>query len=224
MENTSSVSLDDVIADYNKSFQDKKFGGPGSIHGWILDLLDVKPGRTLLDIGCGQGLLLREADKRGLKTWGIDIAGEACDISRINSPNSEIICGNAQILPWQGDFFDYITNIGSLEHFLDPESSLIHMRRTLKQDGRAALMLPNLYYYRYLLDRFFKGKEPTSYQLIERFAKRKVWQDLLERNGFKITRIHKYNKLNRSKLMVWIRNVLIPLDFSHHFVFILSKR
>ena len=98
------------------------------------------------------------------------------------------------------------------------------MRRTLRPDGEAAVMLPNLYYYRYILDKIFKAKNPTSYQTIERFAKRRVWQDLLEKNGFKIDKIYKYNKFNRSRLMVWIRNIIIPLELSHHFVFICSKK
>jgi len=208
---------------YNRDYKDGKFGGPSFTHRWILDLLKVKPETTLLDIGCGQGLLLYEAQKKGLKTHGIDISDEAVNTARTNSPQSEIMCGNATKLPWGNNTFDYITNIGSLEHFDNPESCLAEMKRTLKPEGEAAVMLPNLYYYRHIFDKFLKGKNPTSYQTIERFAKRTVWHDFLEQNGFKVKRIHKYNKFNRSKFEIWLRSVVVPLDLSHHFVFICKK-
>ena len=218
------VSINEVKTRYDQDYKDGKFGGPGFLHRWILDLLSIEDSKNLLDIGCGQGFLLREARARGLKTFGIDVSKEAVAIAKRNSPDSVIICDNAEKLSWQDNSFDYITNIGSLEHFLSPENCLKEMRRTLKPDGEAVIMLPNLYYYRHILDKIFKGKSPTSYQAVERFEKRKVWQDFLDKNGFQIISVHKYNKFNRKKLMVWIRSIIIPIDFSHHFVFICRKK
>ena len=216
-------SIKEVKTSYDRDYKDGKFGGPSLTHRWILDLLKVKPEKKLLDIGCGQGLLLHEAQKKGLKTYGIDISSEAVKLARVNSPESDLVCGDAAKLPWENAKFDYITNIGSLEHFRDPEGCLSQMKRTLKPEGEAVVMLPNLYYYRHIMDKLFRGKNPTSYQAVERFAKRTVWQDLLEKNGFKVERVHKYNKFNRNRFMIWLRTITVPLDFSHHFVFICKK-
>jgi protein-L-isoaspartate O-methyltransferase len=38
-----------------------------------LDLIDLKPGQTLLELGCGDGRVLAAAAKRGLKVIGIEI-------------------------------------------------------------------------------------------------------------------------------------------------------
>lgn len=38
-----------------------------------LDLLDLKPGQTLLELGCGDGQILKEAAKRGLKSVGYEL-------------------------------------------------------------------------------------------------------------------------------------------------------
>jgi SAM-dependent methyltransferase len=38
-----------------------------------LDLLDLKPGQTMLDIGSGDGRVLREAAKRGYNVVGIEL-------------------------------------------------------------------------------------------------------------------------------------------------------
>ena len=39
-----------------------------------LDLLDLKPGQTLLDLGCGDGRVLIAAAKRGINVVGIEIS------------------------------------------------------------------------------------------------------------------------------------------------------
>jgi len=38
-----------------------------------LDLLDLKPGQTLIDLGCGDGAVLISAAKRGVKVVGYEI-------------------------------------------------------------------------------------------------------------------------------------------------------
>jgi len=38
-----------------------------------LDMLDLKPGQTLFDLGCGDGCMLKAAAERGLKVVGFEI-------------------------------------------------------------------------------------------------------------------------------------------------------
>ncbi len=223
MANTIS-SINKIKAVYDRDYRDRKFGGDKLTFKWLLRILNPKKNSRLLDIGCGQGFLLREAERLGLVTYGIDISSEAVDIARRNSPSSNIICGDGHRLVWEDGYFDYITNIGSLEHFLEPERCLREMQRVMKKDGRACMMVPNLYYYRHIINNFLRRRKPTSYQLIERFAPLREWKNLIEENGFRIERIHKYNKFNRPKPFVFIRALIIPLYFSHHFVFVCSKK
>lgn len=46
----------------------------GKFCPWVLDLLQVESGGKLLDIGCGNGRLLKVAETRRLITYGIDIS------------------------------------------------------------------------------------------------------------------------------------------------------
>src|SRR3989344_2026697 len=40
-------------------------------------LQEIKHGKTLLDIGCAMGVLLEEAEKQGIKAYGVDISKDA---------------------------------------------------------------------------------------------------------------------------------------------------
>ncbi|MEE8359589.1 MAG: hypothetical protein V3S04_01520 [Candidatus Omnitrophota bacterium] len=93
----------------------------------------------------------------------------------------------------------------------------------LKRGGRACVMLPNQYYYRYVVDKVIWKKDPTSYQSIERFASLAEWREMLDDNGFIVEKVYKYNKFNRSKFLVFLRSIVIPVQLSHHFVFICRK-
>ncbi len=48
----------------------------------FLYYLKVKSGEMLLDIGCGKGELLNEANKLGLQTYGVDISEKAINIAK----------------------------------------------------------------------------------------------------------------------------------------------
>lgn len=68
-----------------------------------LDLLDLKPGEVLYELGCGDGRVLKEAAKRGLKGVGYELNPLIAFIAVINTwkyrKNIKIICGNF----WKAD-------------------------------------------------------------------------------------------------------------------------
>ena len=127
-------------------------------------------------------------------------------------------------LPGNPGGFNYIINAECPENLADLENSLSLTSSALMAGGKAAFMLPNLYYYRYLVDKFLGPRGAVPRRTMEKLAKRKVWQGILERNGFKVEKIHKDSKFNRNKFMITMRDLLIPLDFSHQFIFICSKK
>ena len=218
------IKADEIKNKYNESHKRGEFGGPVYTHKWIVDLLRPRKGGRFLDIGCARGLLLKEALNKGLDTYGIDISDEAILEARVNVPKSEVLVHDAERLPYPDRFFDYVTNIGTLEHLIQPENCLREMHRVLKTEGTLCIMLPNTYYYGYILDALRSGKGPTAHQEVERFAARKQWQKMLDDHGFMIARVYKYNKFNKNKVLIFFRKYLIPLNFSHHFVFICKKK
>ncbi|MDO8506893.1 MAG: class I SAM-dependent methyltransferase [Candidatus Limnocylindria bacterium] len=111
-----------------------------------LDLAEARAGQRVLDVACGGGYLLMEAERRGLVTSGIDIADAALAKARRFAPKSELRQGDAEALPYADASFDIVTCLGSLEHFLRPPVALEEIRRVLAPGGRAIIVVPNQWF------------------------------------------------------------------------------
>ena len=62
----------------------------------VLDRIEPKKGSALLDIGCGDGLMISAIRKfrPDLHIDGVDISPHQCIKAQNNNPDSKIICGN----------------------------------------------------------------------------------------------------------------------------------
>ncbi len=101
----------------------------------------------LLDIACGQGFFLEVAERAGeLSCHGIDFSSVAIQFAAQRLHRTELRQGSAYSLPFEDRFFDYCVNLGSLEHFDEPDKSLMELRRVLKPNGKALIIVPNKFY------------------------------------------------------------------------------
>jgi ubiquinone/menaquinone biosynthesis C-methylase UbiE len=86
--------------------------------------MGLRPGISVLDVGCGTGALLVELAKAGAKVTGIDTFEEADGIDRHiaearlreNQVDAKMIQGTAAVLPFPDGSFELAVNIGMLEH------------------------------------------------------------------------------------------------------------
>jgi len=186
-------------------------------------IIKPKAGDKILDVGCGPGIILGMLEETGADLWGIDISENAVEIAkkRVSKPE-QIICANAEPLPFDSDNFDYVIAWGVIEHFPSIPSILEEIKRVLKKDGQSIIMVPNAYYYKFVWDTFRKGKGPVKLQEIEALYSFKEWKDLMEKAGLVVLRTARHNKFDKPGL-IRLRNFLIPYYFSHHFVFVCSK-
>ncbi len=104
------------------------------------------PGK-LLDVGCGDGIFLKEAQKYGFEVWGIDI-----DRKSINSCQARFGLKNTFAMSLDefvvfakenGLRFDYITFFEVLEHQDNPRRFLEDVKKLLKDGGYIAGSVPN---------------------------------------------------------------------------------
>jgi SAM-dependent methyltransferase len=99
------------------------------------------PGR-LLDIGCGTGLFLAVARRRGWEPFGIDDCAEATEHAR-NHFGLDVWIGEFSEFPAEERGFDAITGWDIIEHARDPVGLLRAMRGCLAPTGVVALSTPN---------------------------------------------------------------------------------
>lgn len=178
----------------------------------------------LLDIGCGRGEFLESLKSSSpLDLWGIDISEIATNQARqrVAKPD-QVICANADPLPFEDNKFDIVTAWGVIEHFYSIESILREISRALKEDGMAIIMVPNVYYYKFLWDTLRKGSGPVKHQEPEVLLAFQEWKQLIEDNGLRVERTERHNKFNKPKAH-WLRQ-MIPFYLSNHFIYICRKQ
>ena len=208
-----------------------------SFYQWLLDLLDVQSGHRLLDIACGVGSLPRLAIRAGSKAHGVDFSEVALRVAHREAPAVGLVMADGERLPYPDACFDYVTNIGSLEHYAHPEAGAREIARVLKPDGCSCVLLPNTFG---LLGNVWTalrtGRTFDDGQPIQRYAARLEWQDLLEAAGMTVIRTVKYERTwpRRLSNVRWylthpkdlIRLFLgpfVPLNLANYFVYLCGK-
>lgn len=100
--------------------------------------------KTLLDVGCGAGHFLLEAQKR-VTAEGLEISEEAIKYAYKRG----VLAGTIGFVSVENlsvsllNRYDYIVSIGSLEHIVHLDRALIRIREALKPDGKFYFYCPN---------------------------------------------------------------------------------
>jgi cyclopropane-fatty-acyl-phospholipid synthase len=113
----------------------------------LLDLLEVKPGEKILEIGCGWGGFAETAAKeRGAKVTGITLSGEQLEFARQRMDRAQLAEQVDILLEDYRDVneeFDYVVSIEMFEavgeEYWPAYFEAIH--RCLKRGGKAALQI-----------------------------------------------------------------------------------
>lgn len=105
----------------------------------ILDSLQLGPGDRLLDVGCGGGLLLRDALATGAMVTGLDHSPEMVSLARTRAVGAEVIHGRAEQLPVDDAAFTAVTMSVVFFFLEEPVGALRECRRVLTPRGRLAV-------------------------------------------------------------------------------------
>jgi 2-polyprenyl-3-methyl-5-hydroxy-6-metoxy-1,4-benzoquinol methylase len=131
----------------------------------VRDLRYLGPTSRLLDVGCGNGQFLVEAQSVGWDAVGIDNDSAIAEAAR--DRGLQIRVGSLDELRLPDASFDAITMAHVLEHVPEPMSLLAECRRLLKTTGRLWIATPNLAspgHRRYGRD--WRGLEPPRHLVL----------------------------------------------------------
>jgi SAM-dependent methyltransferase len=236
---TRSPSANDVKSWYNQHYAAKGLQSmrPAAAYPIFLDLLDAKPGARLLDVSCGAGSLLAAAQERGIAAVGVDLSDEAVRLAKRVAPGTEVAVGAGEALAFHDRTFDYVSCLGSLEHFLDMGQGLEEMKRVAKADARFCIMVPNQDFIGWKV----LGHQGTAQQDInEHLLPLAAWRRLFEQHGLAVLRVvpdrwhavrwRSRNGGKRGAARFVIGPALevawrvVPLRWQYQFVFVLANR
>jgi len=141
--------------------------------------------KRLLDVGCGTGIWLRAATELGAVPAGVDISEVALQVCQQKLRQAELHCGPAERLPFGAGQFDFISCLGSLEHFLEPERALREMVRVAKPTASFLLLVPNA---GFLPRRFGLYSGTQQLAIREEVRSLQEWEKLFESVGLRIRR------------------------------------
>jgi SAM-dependent methyltransferase len=105
----------------------------------ILEALSLAPGDHLLEVGCGGGLLLRDALASGARVTGVDHSPEMVELARSVAPGAAVVLAEADQLPFDDHVFTALAMSAVFFFLSDPVASLEECRRVLAPGSRVAI-------------------------------------------------------------------------------------
>ncbi|HJU19620.1 MAG TPA: methyltransferase domain-containing protein [Stellaceae bacterium] len=115
----------------------------------LLDIVEIKPGEVVLDVGCGSGVVIREVARRSMganRLLGVDVSpylvGEARRLARREEYGDRIAFheGRAETLPFPDENVDVALSSTVLEEG-DADRMLSEMLRVTKPGGRVGIVV-----------------------------------------------------------------------------------
>lgn len=115
----------------------------------FIEFLDLNGVRSVLEVGCGMGILTEAVARAASNATVVGIEQSAEQLSRTPRgdaapENLRFIQGDAHHLPFEDETFDVVYCRFVLEHLADPVGALREMRRVTAPGGRVYAMENNI--------------------------------------------------------------------------------
>jgi SAM-dependent methyltransferase len=138
-----------------------------------------------------------------------------------------------QHLPYADNAFDFVTNIGGLEHVPDMEVALREMARVCADEGRICIVVPNVDFFWYKV-LSLEGTQQSAME--EHPLTLDEWQDLIRGAGLSILQVEadpgpdirtdfgpKVFLRGVFRRAALVFTALLPITSTYQFVFVCGK-
>jgi ubiquinone/menaquinone biosynthesis C-methylase UbiE len=172
-----------------------------SLIKFINPFLSNKKTKKMLEIGPGNGLLIRLFSEKNYETTGIDFSDKMITIASKTSPESKFINANVLDYDFEEDYFDVICAAAILHCFpkkdakkllnkihkwLNKQNGIFYTHTTLEKDSREGLEVKSDY-------------DGSIIRYRKRY-KSEEFRELLEKNSFRILKFTFREEKYRNKL------------------------
>jgi ubiquinone/menaquinone biosynthesis C-methylase UbiE len=129
----------------------------------VLKILAPLPVRTVLDVGCGEGFLMKTLEQHypHLVMSGVDICEEALSYTRHINRKAYFVVGDVYSIPMKTHSYDLVLCTEVIEHLSKPLEALQEIKRISKR--YCLLSVPN--------EPFFRGLSLLKGNYIRRLGK-----------------------------------------------------
>ena len=111
----------------------------------MLDGLNLDDVSSMIDVGCGNGWLVRALLSRGVQSGiGLDISPEMIEVAKQANEfgqRENYVVGNGEAIELPDASVDCVTNIESLYYYPNPEAALKEWARIAKPGAQLAMMM-----------------------------------------------------------------------------------
>ncbi|MGH2645856.1 MAG: class I SAM-dependent methyltransferase, partial [Chitinophagaceae bacterium] len=101
----------------------------------VLELLDVKPGERILDLGCGTGYLTKEIKQHGAEVVGMDASADMISRAAKEHPDVDFLLGDATDFLFT-EPFDAVFSNATLHWVHKADEAVKCVYNCLKRGGR----------------------------------------------------------------------------------------
>ena len=157
----------------------------------IIELLPVKNGMKILDLGTGSGYLTFALAKRypDISVIGLDIVEKALENNKLTAEREKLtnvgfVSYNGRSFPFDSGSFDIVVSRYALHHFPDMNNSLSEVNRVLTDEGCFFISdpSPNDNDTNGFIDEYMQIR-PDGHIKFRTFAE---WKALCENKGFRL--------------------------------------